>query len=134
VDGNSDGTATSDIGAYEIQLGPTAAGVTVSGRVLVWDGRAVSRATVTIMDPKGESQYAVTNPFGYFRFTDVSAGATYVVTVKHKIYTFGPKIISVNEDLTDLTFTAQNPDQPGLLRQYNKSTDLYFNSKTLDQR
>lgn len=83
-----------------------AANVSVGGRVLTAEGRAVSNAQILMTDGNGNIQQARTSPFGYYRFDDVAAGATYTVNVVHKQYEFTPQIISVNEDLTELNFIA----------------------------
>ena len=53
-DGNSDGTATVDIGAFEVQFGTTAATVSVSGRVLSSRRSGVSNAVVHLTNQNGE--------------------------------------------------------------------------------
>jgi CSLREA domain-containing protein len=111
VDGNADSNAVVDIGAYEQQFGPTAAGATITGRVTTSEGLSISKATVTITDTRGLSRNTLTNSFGYFTFSDVRAGATYAVSVQHKRYTFEPRIVTVNDDLADLNFTALGTSQ-----------------------
>jgi hypothetical protein len=51
---------------------PTAASVTVRGRILVGKRRGLSNARVTMVDTNGEARTILTNPFGYYRFEDVS--------------------------------------------------------------
>jgi CSLREA domain-containing protein len=92
-----------DIGAFELQA-PTAASVSVSGRVLA-EGAGVSGAIVTMTDVAGATRSARTNPFGYYHFTDVQAGATYVFSVSSKQYSFSPQVVTVYEEMTDLNFT-----------------------------
>lgn len=99
------GTAV-DIGAAET-AGPTAAGVSISGRVSV-GGRGLTNAVVYLTDQNGETRAARTSTFGYFRFEDVAAGETYIVQVVSKRYFFTPQVLSVSEDITNLTLTAQN--------------------------
>ncbi len=89
-------------------LAPTAASVSVSGRVLTGNGRGLMNATVTMTDMNGNTRTARTGSRGYFRFNEVEAGQTYVVSVSSKRYSFAPQVISVMEDLTELNFTAQN--------------------------
>lgn len=85
---------------------PTAAGVTVSGRVLDADGKPVRRAIITFTDDSGAIRTARANNFGYFRFTNVAAGQTYLFDITAKRRQFVPQAITVNDDLTGLTFTA----------------------------
>lgn len=94
-----------DIGAFEVQV-PTAAAVTIGGRVLA-GRRGVARARVTLTGINGETRTALTNPFGYYRFEAVGAGETYVFNVHSKRYSFNPLIVTLTEELTNLDFTAQ---------------------------
>lgn len=85
----------------------TAAGAEVSGRVLTNKGRGVANAVVTMTDGNGNSRSNRANSFGYFRLPDVPVGATYIISIASKSYHFAPQVIAVNQDLTDLKFTAQ---------------------------
>ena len=96
-----------DIGAFEVQLAPTAASVSVSGRVSTPLGRGLTNSTVTMTDASGNVRTVRTGTFGYFRFDEVEAGQTYVFNVNSKRYTFAPQVVSVMENLTDLNFTAE---------------------------
>ena len=85
---------------------PAAVGVTVSGRVMRWDGRAVPRARVSIANVHGTSRMALTNPFGYYRFTDVFPGLSYVFTVTDRRYLFNARIVTVQDEMPGLDFVA----------------------------
>jgi len=88
---------------------PTAASVTISGRVLSSaEGRGLPRAIIHLTDQNGNIRMARTNPFGYYRFTDVEVGQTLIVNVFHKYYQFDPQVISLNEAMENLNFTPQN--------------------------
>lgn len=80
----------------------------LSGRVTTSSDRAVARAHVTLDDGAGNVRYAMTNPFGYFRFFDVPTG-TYTVSVRSKRYGFTPRTISVSSSFTGLDFVALSP-------------------------
>ena len=95
-----------DIGAFEAQA-PTAASVSISGRVLVAGGRGLSNAIVYLTDQSGATRFARTTAFGYYRFDDVAAGQTYIVSIRSKRYYFAPQVITVNEDIKNLNFAAQ---------------------------
>lgn len=84
----------------------TAANVSIGGRIYNAIGRPVFGAQITITDQNGNIRSARSNMFGFYRFNEVQAGATYIVSVNHKRYTFTPQAVSVNEELTDLDFTA----------------------------
>jgi hypothetical protein len=91
-------------------LNPTAAGVTVSGRVADSSGLGIGRVLVTMSNAAGERKTAFTNTFGYYRFDDVRAGAAYTVSAMSKRYTFDPpvRVISVFDDVTDLDFLGSD--------------------------
>ena len=91
-------------------LAPTAAGVTVSGRVFSPLGSTISKARVTITNSRGDGQTVLTNPFGYYSFDDVTAGTTYFITVEAKGYTFEPRTVTIADEITNLDFIGQ----PGL--------------------
>jgi len=89
---------------------PTAAGVSVSGRVLDVAGSGLFNATITLtggnlLVPRTTR----TNTFGYFRFEDVEAGHFYIVTVRNKKYGFGQEsqYISLLDNVTDIVFRAE---------------------------
>jgi Subtilase family/Carboxypeptidase regulatory-like domain len=84
---------------------PTAAAVSVSGRVTTGAGIGIGSASVTLAGQSGPSRTVRTNPFGYYRFDDVSAGQTYMVSVSAKRYRFAPRTITVGDDLTEVDFT-----------------------------
>lgn len=88
-------------------LAPTAASVAVGGRVLAAKGRGLAGARVTSTNQAGETRYAMTNPFGYYRFDDVAAGETYIFEVRSKRCRFAPQVVSVTEDLPELNFVAE---------------------------
>jgi Carboxypeptidase regulatory-like domain len=98
-------TITSQNGTINV-VGPTAASVSVGGRVSDTNGNYVSSALVTITDTQGRSRTARTNSFGYYHFTEVLAGETYIVSVTHKRLTFSPQVINVLEDFSELNFIA----------------------------
>ncbi len=105
-DGNNDGVAVVDIGAFEVQQTPTAAMVSLSGKVT--DGRrGIANATVQLTSQDGITQAVRTNFFGNFRFDEVAAGEMYVITVQAKRFRFNPLIINVTEDLEGINFVAQ---------------------------
>ena len=98
-------TGTVDIGAYEAFY--SSSPVTVGGRVLRSNGRGISGARVTLTEPGGTIRYAVTNPFGHYRFNDLTPGTTYTVTATSKSYQFtSPQIVTADQNRSDLDFTA----------------------------
>lgn len=87
-------------------LAPSAANVSVGGRVLTLGGRGISRALVSITDQNGETLSAITNSFGFYRFNEIPAGETYILSVRHKSYQFDSQVLSVSEDIRNIDFTA----------------------------
>jgi CSLREA domain-containing protein len=98
---------TVDKGAVEFGAIPSAANVSIAGRVLDPRGRGVSGAYLTMSDQTGRERIALTNPFGYYRFDDVAAGVTYIIGVSSKTHQFTPRIVMVTNELTDVDFTPE---------------------------
>ncbi|PYT00801.1 MAG: hypothetical protein DMF63_05705 [Acidobacteria bacterium] len=105
---NGDGNflaSTTASPVVEMAIGPTAANANISGRVLDESGRGISGARVSVLNQVGEIRWAITNPFGYYRFFDVPSGETYLISVTHKRYVFESRSVSVLDDLTEFNFT-----------------------------
>ncbi|MFN3330159.1 MAG: carboxypeptidase regulatory-like domain-containing protein [Pyrinomonadaceae bacterium] len=85
---------------------PTAASVTVRGRVMTPDGRGLMNARVVMTDSKGNSRTVMTTHFGYYRFEDVQVGELYIFRVESKRYEFMPQAVVVMEDIDNLDFVA----------------------------
>lgn len=98
--------AAVDIGAFEYQLAPTAATVSVSGRVLTPDGSGLINAKVILTDGQGNSRAAVSTSFGYYRFEEVRVGEVYLLSVSAKRYQFVPQAVNVMEELNELNLPA----------------------------
>jgi hypothetical protein len=84
------------------------ANVSVAGRVTNASGVGVSNAIISLTDSGvGGRRVAITNPFGYYRFENVPNGTSYTVAVISRLYTFTPRTIQVNDNLTDVDFVAE---------------------------
>ncbi len=92
------------------ELVPTAARVSISGRIEMSSGRSVSRVALLLTDPaSGQSWIEYSNIFGYYQFSDVPGGVFYVVTVlPTKRYVFTPDSFSfvAEDDLNGVNFVA----------------------------
>jgi hypothetical protein len=100
--GDTNFTASSSPTFVQQVVGPTAAPVDVSGRVFSQEtGMAVYNARVVMIDSSGQTRMAITNPFGYFRFTEVLSGATYTFTVSAKTYQTQSIVRSITDEVTD---------------------------------
>ncbi|HEY0545789.1 MAG TPA: cohesin domain-containing protein [Pyrinomonadaceae bacterium] len=87
-------------------VGPTAASVLLSGRVLRASGRGVPYAHVTLLDERGQTRMAISNPLGYYRFDEVEAGQTYVVSATAKGLVFAAQAVLVNGEVSEFNLTA----------------------------
>jgi hypothetical protein len=85
-------------------MAPTAASVSIGGRVFGGSGRGLRNAYVILTDDQGASRTVQTSAFGYYRFEEVEVGRTYILTVQSKRYEFEPQVIFVTEELTELNF------------------------------
>ena len=91
---------------FQSQTVPTAAEVTVAGRVTNGK-RGIGNAQVYLTDQNGETKTAHTNSLGYYQFLEVGVGKSYTVNILSKRYLFAPQVITVNEELSELNFNAE---------------------------
>jgi hypothetical protein len=81
--------------------------VSVSGRVMTAGGLGVGGTSLSITDSNGVVRQGTrTSPFGYYSFNNLTPGLTYTISVISKRYTFTPRTLQVNDNLTDVDFTA----------------------------
>lgn len=87
---------------------PTAAMVSVGGRVTTANGFGIANVRVTMTNQTGESATALTNSFGNFSFAQVQSGEIYVLTVSSRRYQFSvpTQILSVSDNIKDIIFIA----------------------------
>lgn len=102
VDGLADPLTTAFSPSTISLVGPTSAGVSVSGSVKNLSGLPIRNVRVTITDPNGGAHIAITNAFGQFRFEDVTSGQNYTITVRAKGYVFTPRLIAVSDEISGL--------------------------------
>ena len=93
------------------QLGPTASMVSIGGRVATSGDVGVNGVYIRMLAPDGSQRRALTNGFGYFRFDDVEAGQTYILSAESSRWGFVQPVIAVNADdeISDLSFIAVRP-------------------------
>lgn len=96
-----------DIGAVEM-LAPTAAEVSISGRALSLNGMGIKNAVITVHGDGGNARNVVTNTFGYYRVEGLTAGSTYIVTIRAAKYSFlvPTRIFALDDNITNADFTA----------------------------
>lgn len=87
-------------------VGPVAANAGISGRVTDQKGNGISRARVTLTDSNGEPRSVITNSFGFYRFESLAVGQTYVIETNRKGYAFSPRVVTLQEDVTDADIIA----------------------------
>lgn len=104
------GTNTGAVGRIRYSLGTTAAAVSVSGRVMTTSGSGISSVMILMTDSNGNVRTTVTDASGYYNFTDVPAGDTYIVTARGKRYTFAQpsQVLSVSDDATEVNFIGSS--------------------------
>ena len=91
-------------------LAPTAAGASVSGRVLSSNGRGIANVRVGITGGNlDEPLIAITNPFGFYSLAGIPAGQTYILSVGSKQYLFADpvRVLNLDDDLAGIDFTAE---------------------------
>lgn len=90
-----------------VLFSPTAASVSIGGRVFAPDGRALRNATVTATAPDGTVRTVVTGSFGYFRIEGLAAGSNYAVTVSSRTFVFDSVVVYADSDRDDLVFNGR---------------------------
>ncbi len=93
--------ATEDFVLNGYYLAPSAAEVSVSGRITNNSGSGISRVRVSLTKSDGSILTAISNSFGYYRFTNLEVGQTYVLQASSKRFQFqnNPRVISVSDDV-----------------------------------
>lgn len=89
---------------------PSAASVSVSGRVIAANGRGIRGVIVGLIDEQGQQRTAMTSTFGYYRFADIPAGQSYTIIVSAKRYSFTQpaQLLNLSGDIDGINFTADN--------------------------
>jgi hypothetical protein len=88
---------------------PTTAAGTINGSVVSKSGRPISKVNVLLVGNNGEVRTALTNPFGYFSFTDVPFGDFYVIQINSKKYisVSDSRSFQFTEDINDMNFVVE---------------------------
>lgn len=95
-----------------IPLAPTAAHVSISGRVVDPSGTGVANAILYMHTQEGDLRITRSSSFGYFQFEGVEAGQVVLVTVQARHYAYSPRTVIVTDDVTDIEFVPE-PLQSG---------------------
>jgi hypothetical protein len=86
----------------------TAAGVGVSGRVTDRRGRGIAGIAVTLSSATAATRTMTTNSFGYYRFDEVPAGGTYILSAASRRYAFQPLVVEPRDELDGVDLVAEN--------------------------
>lgn len=91
-----------------VSLPPTAATVSIGGRVTTASGNGIRNAVITLTDSNGRSKSVVTGSFGYYCFIDVEVGNTYLLSVNTRRFVFSnsSQFVTINEERDDINFSA----------------------------
>ena len=95
-------------------LAPSAAGATISGRVVLENGAGLRNAIVYLEGGRLTAPLiAQTGSFGYFSFENVEVGLSYTLTVISKKYGFanGTRAFTLMDSIEDMVFEATWEDQ-----------------------
>lgn len=93
-------------GFWHPEFAPTAAHISVSGKVLTNDGRPISMAWVMLVNADGSTRRVISNGFGYFRFDSVEAGQVYLLSASHKQFLFVTRAVQIDDEMTGLELVA----------------------------
>lgn len=91
-----------------ILTNPTAASVSLGGRVYGPNGAPLRNVEVMMSEQNGTTRVARTSAFGYYQFDDVEAGQGVILSVRTKRYQFQPQLVSVTDSAFDVNFTPAN--------------------------
>lgn len=101
-------SSLTSLSPFAIALGtPSAAEVSVSGRVMTPAGEGLRNAVVSMTDSRGVTQTALSSSLGYYRFDAVATGETFILSAQSKRYQFAARAISVTDDLTGVDLMAE---------------------------
>jgi len=107
----SNGATSSGIGPRSddvviISSDPTA--LSVSGRVVIPDGRGWKNVWVSFIDRAGNLRRTSTSMLGYYRFDIVGAGQAVVLTITSKRYGFAPRTFIPKGNTNDVDLKAEH--------------------------
>jgi hypothetical protein len=92
------------------QLPPTAATVSLSGRVMTAGGSSIMNVRLSLTDSQSNVRTATTDSSGNYRFDDVQAGETYILTATGKRYSFSQpvQVLNINAEANQVNFIANS--------------------------
>lgn len=87
-------------------IAPTAAAVSLSGRVFNQSGMFLGHVTISLVDINGVTRSALTGSFGYYSFEGLASGQTYILSATAKGYTFAPRVVTLNDEVSGFDLIA----------------------------
>jgi len=89
-------------------LPPSAAEVSVSGRVTLPAGNGIRNAIVALTEQNGTVHFAQTGSLGYYHFDNIPSGQAVIISISSKRYTFSSptQLVTLSDNLWDLNFVA----------------------------
>ncbi len=89
---------------------PTAAGISVQGRVTDAYGNGIRNVNMILVEENGVMHTSLTGPFGYYDFEDISSGQSVVMSVVSKRFKFANpvRLVSLYDNIGGLNWIA-NP-------------------------
>ena len=90
-------------------LAPSAAPVSVTGRITTANGNGIRNVRVVLTEENGTMHNAITGSFGYFVFENIESGQGVVVSVSAKRYTFSQpsRFISLEDNISDADWVSE---------------------------
>lgn len=98
-------------GFFAADLQPTAAPISISGRVRTAEHRGIGGVAVSLFDLNGNSAFTRTSTLGFYEFHGLPAGETYILTVISRRHIFAnvSAVITAEDNVTNLDFVAERP-------------------------
>ncbi|MBK9436930.1 MAG: hypothetical protein IPN51_02890 [Chloracidobacterium sp.] len=89
-------------------IAPTAADLSVDGRVVTSDGNGIRNVIMTLTEEDGTVHTARTGTFGYYRFVGIPGGQSVVLSISAKRYTFDVpvRLLSLGDDAVDVDWMS----------------------------
>lgn len=82
--------------------------ISISGRITRPSGQGMNNTTVRLVGEDGIPRFAKTGPFGYYLFTGVPSGGTYVIGSEKKNYAFPLQIVTAVDNLSGIDLVADH--------------------------
>lgn len=87
-------------------LAPTAARVSISGKVVTASGLPIPQVRVYLIDPNGHARIKLSNSFGNYTFDEIEVGHTYLIGASSSRFEFTERALALNEEMTNLDLIA----------------------------